>query len=160
MAIDRFERTVLVVHGARPASGQEWNRSLEEFNLPGVSGILIVVDPNYPGPTALQRAQASEAAKRTGLFPPIAVVTGSGLHRGIVTVISWMQKNNLVAFSPKELSAAMDFVRLEPERRGAALSRVHELARRVGSTWIAQTVSFPWPASQTVSDRSRSSMSK
>jgi hypothetical protein len=64
------------------------------------------------------------------------------MHRGIVTVVSWMQKGNVVAFSPNELSAAMDFAGLTPARRGVALSRVHELARRVGSTWIARTVTF------------------
>jgi hypothetical protein len=64
------------------------------------------------------------------------------VHRGIVTVFSWMQKGNVIAFSPKELPAAMDFVGLEPERRGVALSRVHELARRVGALWITQAVTL------------------
>lgn len=142
MAMEVFECALLVVHGARPASAQEWDRYLAEFIDPSLSGVLIVVDSSYPGPTALQRAQATDAAQQAGIFPPIAVVTGSRMHRGIVTVVSWMQRGNLIAFSPKELSAAMDFVGLEPERRVVALSRVHELARRVGSLWITQAVTL------------------
>jgi hypothetical protein len=142
MAMEVFGRTLLVVHGARPASVQEWDRYLVEFIVPGLSGVLIVVDSSYPGPTALQRAQATEAAKQAGIFPRIAVVTGSRMHRGIVTVVTWMQRGNLVAFSPKELPAAMDFVGIAPERRGVALSRVHELARRVGALWITQAVTL------------------
>jgi hypothetical protein len=142
MAMEVFERTLLVVHGARPASAQEWNRYLVDFIVPGLSGVLIVVDSSYAGPTALQRAQATDAAKQAGIFPPIAVVTGSRMHRGIVTVVSWMQKGNLVAFSPKELSAAMELVGLEPARHRVALLRVHELARRVGSIWITHAVTL------------------
>lgn len=142
MAMETFERSLLVVHGARPASAPEWNRYLAEFILPSLSGVLIVVDSSYAGPTALQRAQATDAAKQAGIFPPIAVVTGSRMHRGIVTVVSWMQRGNLVAFSPRELSSAMDFVGIEPARRGVALSRVHELARRVGALWITQAVTL------------------
>jgi hypothetical protein len=142
MVMEVFERTLLVVHGSRPASVQEWNRYLAQFINPGLSGVLIVVDSSYPGPTALQRAQATDAAKQAGIFPHIAVVTGSRMHRGIVTVVSWMQRGNLVAFSPRELPAAMDHVGLEPERRGVALSRVHELARRIGALWITQAVTL------------------
>ncbi len=142
MVMEVFERTLLVVHGSRPASAQEWNRYLAKFIDPGLSGVLIVVDSSYAGPTALQRAQATDAAKQAGIFPRIAVVTGSRMHRGIVTVVSWMQRGNLVAFSPRELAAAMDYVGLEPERRGVALSRVHELARRIGALWITQAVTL------------------
>lgn len=142
MAMEMFERSLLVVHGARPASAQEWNRYLAEFILPDLSGVLIVVDSSYAGPTALQRAQATDTAKQAGIFPRIAVVTGSRMHRGIVTVVSWMQRGNLVAFSPRELPAAMDYVGIAPDRRVVALSRVHELARRVGALWITQAVTL------------------
>jgi hypothetical protein len=140
--MERFERTLLAVHGPEPAPAEEWSRYVMESNAVDLAGVLVVVDLRYPGPTAVQRAQANSAAKARGKFPPIAVVIGSVMHRGIVTVFSWMQNNNIVPYSPYMLSAAMDYAGIAAKSHGIALSRVHEMARRVGSAWITSSVSF------------------
>jgi hypothetical protein len=140
MAMEMFERTLLAVHGPEPAAVAEWSQYVVDSNAAQLAGVLVVVDRSYPGPTPLQRAQANSAAKYHNKYPPIAVVTGSILHRGIVTVFSWMQKGNVVAYSPPQLSAAMDYAGIGATSRVKALSRVHELARRVGSSWIQDSV--------------------
>lgn len=142
MAVEMFERSLLAVHGPNPVGSEEWTRYVVDSNAAGVVGVLVVVDVGYPGPTPMQRGQANAAAKQHARFPPIAVVTGSALHRGIVTVFSWMQKGNVVAYAPSRLSAAMTFAGIGTVEHGRALSRVHELARRVGSAWIQHTVTF------------------
>ncbi len=140
MSMEMFGRTLLAVHGPEPATVAEWNRYVVDSNAAHVAGVLVVVDQSYPGPTALQRAQANATAKYHNRYPPIAVVTASILHRGIVTVFSWLQKGNILAYSPTQLSAAMDYARIAPTSRVSALSRVHELARRVGSSWIQDSM--------------------
>jgi hypothetical protein len=142
MAMEIFERSLLAVHGPEPAGAEEWTRYVVDSNAATVAGILVVVDAAYPGPTPVQRAQANSAAKQHGRYPPIAVVTGSVMHRGIVTLFSWMQKGNVVAYAPSRLAEAMMFAKIGTPLHGKALSRVHELARRVGSAWIQRAVNF------------------
>lgn len=142
MSVELFGRTLLAVHGPEPAAVGEWNQYVVDSNSAEVTGVLVVVDRSYPGPTALQRAQANAAAKYHNRYPPIAVVTASILHRGIVTVFSWMQKGNILAYSPAQLSAAMDYAGIGATLRVSALSRVHALARRVGSSWIQESMTL------------------
>jgi len=142
MVVEMFESCLLAVHGPEPAAAEDWTRYVVDSNAAAVAGVLVVVDAGYPGPTAMQRAQANAAARQHGRYPPIAVVTGSAMHRGIVTVFSWMQKGNVVAYAPSRLSQAMTFAKIGTLSHGKALSRVHELARRVGSAWIQRAVNF------------------
>lgn len=142
MAMEMFERSLLAVHGPNPAGSEEWTRYVLDSNAAGVVGVLVVVDASYPGPSPMQRGQANAAAKQHARYPPIAVVTGSAMHRGIVTVFSWMQKGNVVAYAPSRLSAAMTFAGIGTVGHGRALSRLHELARRVDSTWIQSSINF------------------
>lgn len=140
MQSEVFHGTVIVVHGPRQASTQEWNEHVIEYLTRRVSGVLVVTDINYPGPTPVQRAMANAAGNKHGHYPPIAVVTASPIHRGAVIVLGWMQKGNFTAYSPARLREAMAYARLQPEAVVPALNRVHELAARVGSTWIPRVV--------------------
>jgi hypothetical protein len=142
MSCEMFERTLIAVHGREPATTEEWTRYVTDSNAAGLAGVLVVTDAKYGGPTALQRAQANAAAKEHGRYPPIAVVIGSAAHRGIVKLFSWMQKGNVVAYAPTELVAAMRYAGIEPRAQGVALLRLHELARRVDSSWIQRFVTL------------------
>jgi hypothetical protein len=55
------------------------------------------------------------------------VVTQSAVHRGIVKVLGWLQKNpHVSAFHPSRLFEAMDFARVVPERRSSVIRYIHE----------------------------------
>ncbi len=148
-----FENTLLVVHGPKAASAEEWTAYAEEGTMLQYGGILVVTDVAYPGPDAKQRAEGSAAARRRG-YPHIAVVTASAVHRCIVTAFSWMQRGNVTAYHPSRLREAMDYARVSPARRTKVLLRVHDLARELESTWIPRSVR--WSSAMQFDDSSRS----
>jgi hypothetical protein len=116
-------------------------------------GVLVVTDLAYPGPDARQRVQGSAAVRKRGLYPHIAVVTASAVHRCIVTAFSWMQRGNVAAYHPSRLREAMDYAGVSPARRTKVLLRVHDLARELESTWIPRSVR--WSSAMQFDDSSR-----
>ena len=154
MCHEVFENTLLVVHGPRPASADEWAAYLADGLVLQYRGILVVTDLAYPGPDAKQRVQGSAAVRKRGVYPHIAVVTASAVHRCIVTAFSWMQRGNVAAYHPSRLREAMDYAGVSPARRTKVLLRVHDLARELGSTWIPRSVR--WSASMRADDLIRS----
>jgi hypothetical protein len=154
MCHEVFENTLLVVHGPKPASAEEWTAYTEEGTVLHYGGILVVTDIAYPGPDAKQRAQGTAAVRRRGVYPHIAVVTASAVHRCIVTAFSWMQRGNVTAYHPSRLREAMDYAGVSPARRTKVLLRVHDLARELESTWIPRSVR--WSSAMRFDDSSRS----
>ena len=153
MCHEVFENTLLVVHGPRPAAAEEWSAYLADGLVLQYGGVLVVADLASPGPNAKQRVEGSAAVRRRGVYPHIAVVTASTVHRCIVTAFSWMQRGNVVAYHPSRLREAMDFAGVSPARRTKVLLRVHDLARELESTWIPRSVR--WSSSMRADDLSR-----
>jgi hypothetical protein len=132
--------TLLCIHGPLDVNDEEWVAYCRDSATLSYVGTFAVVDRSGIGPNSRQRAEHSVAlAKRTSP-PRIAVVTDSKAHRGIVTVMNWMQRGTLKAFSPAQLREALNYAGVAPTARGQILRRVHELAIGVSSPWIAQTI--------------------
>jgi hypothetical protein len=153
MCHEVFENTFLVVHGPRPAAAAEWDAYLADGMVLQYGGVLVVTDIACPGPDAKQRVQGSAAVRKRGLYPHIAVVTASAVHRCIVTAFSWMQRGNVAAFHPSRLREAMDYAGVSPARRTKVLLRVHDLARELESTWIPRSVR--WSSAMRADDSSQ-----
>lgn len=112
------ENVVVVVHTSLPPSNDEWNNYIQTVVAAGRGhgGDLMrcrqLVMTDGGGPNSAQRAAAQKtAAQVNGEAMPVAVVSSSTLVRGIVTAFNWFNMNMKV-FSPVEVRAAFDFLRI------------------------------------------------
>jgi len=134
--------TLLIVHGPLAVDDAEWTSYCDESATLSCGGALVVVDRSSPGPNARQRAQLAECIARRGSHPQVAVIAASAAHRGIVTVMNWLQKGSVKAYSPARLSEALSYASVAPSARALVLRRVHELAVDLNSSWIVQAIAI------------------
>ena len=109
--------TMLVIQGPRAPSAEDWTAHCHGHATLSYAGVLVVADRGCPGPNPSQRTELTEAFKRRGVFPNVAVVTDSAAQRGIVTVMRWLQKNTLQAYAPIRLADALTFAGVAPAAR-------------------------------------------
>jgi hypothetical protein len=141
------ESTLLAVNGPNAISPEDWTSYCRCCGSLGYGGVLVIVDRSCSGPTSRQRAESAKTFEERGKFPNVAVVTASSAHRGIVTVMSWVQRANLRAYSPARLAEALRYAGVEPSAWGRILQRVHELALSLDAPWIVQNITLD-PASE------------
>jgi hypothetical protein len=134
--------TLLVVHGPGPVDAAEWSVYCVDCATLSYEGELVVVDRGCPGPTAQQRAELSKHFGKRAQAPNVAVVTASAAHRGIATVLNWLQKGTLKLYTPARIDEALAYAGIAPAVRPTILRRVHELAAAIDSTWIVQTIAL------------------
>ena len=132
--------TLLCIHGPLPVDDAEWTAYCAESVKLSHMGVLVVADRSSPGPNSRQRAELAESLAKRASHPKVAVVTASAAHRGIVTVMTWLQKGTVKAYSPARLSEALSYASVAPSARAQVLRRVHELGVDLDSRWIAQTI--------------------
>lgn len=142
MAFELVHQTLIVVHGPKAAAPDEWTAYATRSEGADYEGIVVVVDREFPGPSSAQRAAGSAALKRRGTFPNIAVVTPSTLHRGIVSVLGWLQRNNLSAFQPGRFEQALRYAKVPETQWPSTLERVHALATQLDAPWIVESCSL------------------
>jgi hypothetical protein len=134
--------TMLVVHGACAAASEEWNALCRDFDTLDFTGVLIVANRGCPGPTSHQRVRLAESFTKRGRYPNSAVVTDSPAHRGIVTVLNWMQKATLKAYGPARFTEALKYVGVAPSQREPMLRRIQELAVDLNAPCIVPTTAL------------------
>lgn len=61
-----------------------------------------------------------------GKFPTLAVLIGSPMARGVITALSWFNKN-VKAFAPDEEIDAFSYLGVPPELYGACSQELHRL---------------------------------
>jgi hypothetical protein len=135
MAYETWERTVLMVHGPCAFTPAEWTRYAERCAQNDYVGVIVLADPLCPGPNAKQRAESTRVWKARSAPPLVSVVTQSAVHRGMVTVMNWLQHGNVAAYHPSRLVEALQFARVAPAAQHGALEQLHALASRVESRW-------------------------
>lgn len=115
-------RLMLLVHGPTKPTDVEWNaylRALEQIGVdhPSGSGLLVIPESS---PTSAQRDQLRR-------FTPVslstAVVSGSLIDRGIVTMLGWVAP--IRAFAPADIDSAFQYLSVSPAEKVDAL---HNLA--------------------------------
>jgi len=134
--------TMLVVSGPWPPAPEEWNARCRDCATLDYGGVLVVVDPACPGPSSRQRMELAEAFKSRGCLTNVAVVTDSPAHRGIVTVMNWMQKGSLKAYGPARFAEALKHAGAAPSARAAIVRRVHELALQLNAPGIVRAMAL------------------
>ena len=133
---------LLVVHGPRTIDANEWSSYCLARGALSYEGELVVVDRSCPGPTSLQRAELSRSLGKRTPIPNVAVISASAAHRGIATVLNWMQKGTLKLYTPARLDDALKYAGVAPSAKGTILRRVRELAIAVDSPWIAEVIAL------------------
>jgi hypothetical protein len=133
MAYDIVGTTMVCIHAPGPIAEGDWQTFLDRYVLAAFTGCLVLVDAGSAGPDAGQRARLA-ACMRGREAPPVAVVTQSAVHRGIVKVIGWLQKSNhMTAFHPSRLAEAMDFARVAAADRAAIHRFIETEVARIGA---------------------------
>jgi hypothetical protein len=127
--ISSFEGSFgLTVHSAQPPSDSEWGEWMVGCRAIKASELRVLVFTDGGGPNTLQRATFTEYHRSEQ--PRIAVIS-TALHvRGIVTALSWFNKQ-IRLFSPAEARTALDFLGIGPDEANRHLVRAHEMGERL-----------------------------
>jgi hypothetical protein len=116
VASERVGYLRLVVAGTRAITDETWREHLGHSAADAVShqpahGVLFW-SPTQ-GPSARQRKMLTEEfanAIGTSAERRVAVLTDSAMVRGTVTAIHWFTRKKFIAFSPKEVDRALDWL--------------------------------------------------
>jgi hypothetical protein len=134
--------TLLLVHGPGAVDPVEWSAYCVDCATLSYEGELVVVDRGCVGPTSQQRAELSSSFAKRAQAPNVAIVTTSAAHRGIATVLNWLQKGTLKLYTPARMDEALAYAGVAVSARATVLRRIHELAASLDSTWIVQTIAL------------------
>jgi hypothetical protein len=140
MSCEVMAETLIVVHGPIAPDPGEWMAFANRSRARDFHGMLVIVDDAFPGPSAAQRSEIAASNKLRGVYPRVAVVTPSLVHRGMVTVIGWLQRNNLSSFHPDRLEQALAFTGAPQAAWPGIVERVHALATGLNAPWIVQHI--------------------
>lgn len=139
MACKRVGNVVIVVHNKEPPDNESWSGYLDTVLATGrangndLTNVKQLVVTEGGGPNASQRKAVDAASNQmNGKKSPAAVVTGSPLVRGIVTVFNWFNLN-LRVFAPEEFDKALQFLRIPSTEVPKILNEVRLLQAEVGS---------------------------
>lgn len=123
LRFDIVDHVLLIVHADVPPSDADWSRLILVRNASRERlRSHLVIAPPRASLNANQRADVARFMKETGIS--IAVVTDSALVRGVARAIGFLGVH-LRAFTPGELTSALDFA-IVPSSRHA------EFTRRIG----------------------------
>jgi hypothetical protein len=122
---------MLCVHGEEPPTSDEWRAFVRGCDALGSSkGMRVLLVLANVSLSAVQRGDAADTLKRNQV-KLAAIVTASRLTRGVVTAIGWVTGVNR-AYSPAELSLALDEVRVDGQTREELRRLAREFAVELG----------------------------
>jgi hypothetical protein len=119
MAVKIVDRLFIVAYGAAGPTAAEWTAYLDLMERQGIDRTMQLVVTDGGGPTAAQRRELDKLL--AGRTMPMAVVSGSIRVRGVVSVLSWLNRR-IRAFRPPELREALVYLGV-PARRGDLIER-------------------------------------
>lgn len=105
MAFTFVESVLVAVHLESPPMDDEWARYCAETYRVRKEMRGCLVHTLGGGPNSKQREQVRLAFDGTRP-PPVAVMTGSTLVRGIITSLNWFLDNQLAAFTLSDFDGA------------------------------------------------------
>lgn len=122
------------MHGLEDPHPDDWKEYVEALreSTKSLAATLLVVTDG-PGPSAVQRDMLKEMAPgslRT------AVVTGSSVARGIVTLLSWFH-DSIRAYAPAEIDRAFDYLTVADSERPLILKTVAALRAQLSGIGVA-----------------------
>jgi hypothetical protein len=94
----------------------------------------IVVFSAGGGPTPTQRKELEDLTATKAEDLRVAIITASRVARGIVTAIRWYRGDSNVAFDPKNVDLAFNFLELTAEEREFVLAYTFAMGDRLGIT--------------------------
>lgn len=125
-----IDRLFLVAYGTEDPTDGEWFGYIEEIKRHGVDRTMQLVCTEGGGPNATQRRYLEEAL--AGRTVPVAVLSSSVSVRGMVSAMSWVNRE-IRAFPPAGLLDALAYLEI-PASRADLIEREiqklrHELRR-------------------------------
>lgn len=135
LLFERVHDLLILVHSAANPSEEEWNvyvRFVQETQLSSSPVAALLVYTRGGAPNAGQRKAVLSAADSTHCLT--GVCTDSAIARGVLTAMSWLNKQPMYAFKLEEVDLALQMLEVPFEHRAAAkavLTRLHaQLERR------------------------------
>jgi hypothetical protein len=113
MAVRRVDRLFIVVYGATNPTDDDFGRFLESLNRFGVDGSMHLVVTEGGEPSQEHRARLRALIR--GRFVPVAVLSSSRRQRAMVNMQAWFRIPTK-AFKMSEVHAALDYLRIPPQR--------------------------------------------
>lgn len=139
MAVKRVGNIIIAVHNKEAPDNETWNSFIEitlatgRANGNDLSNVRQLVVTEGGGPNAAQRKAVDIASNSmNGKKVSVAVVTGSPVVRGIVTVFNWFNLH-LRVFTPDEMDKALQYLRIPTHDVTKILNEVRQLQIEVGS---------------------------
>ncbi len=119
---------MLAVYTENPPGDEEWAEYLRVVGDLQPKDAMLILSAGG-GPSLMQRRDLEEATSHhTGR---VAVVTTSRIARGIVTALSWLDRN-IKAFDPTHRDAAFDYLEIADEGREDLLVKAQAMAAHLG----------------------------
>ena len=131
LCLTSLGRTLVLVHRPCAIDTNEWQAHIDALLAQRPSGVVVVVPPGCPGPSADQRRRLGSALAGLGDLP-IGVLTRSALHRHLITAINWITGGGTRAFAPSHLADAMEYAAVPVEQRATVAAKIAQLAHQMG----------------------------
>jgi len=103
---------VVALHNVEPPVPQEWSEMMAGVRAIPLKELKVLVFTDGGGPDAIMRGELTDYT--AGQHPKIAVLSESLKVRGILTAISWFNRN-IKQFAPTTPQNAFDFLSLGRE---------------------------------------------
>jgi hypothetical protein len=135
MVCQRVGSVIVLVHGPESPTQAEWDKYLElvEQSSGLATQVLVYSKKGAPGPKQRADVQRLYNGYPKGA-PPVAVVTGDTIARGVVKAISWIYGGDKIrAFAPEEVELALEWLKLDKRSLGEVRSMLPALKLRVGA---------------------------
>jgi len=117
----------ILVHGELPPTDDEWGAWLDSLEQrvekmrKGSPRCLVIADNVAPSPK--QRVALNKLVQKFGAPVPTAVITHSVAARGVVSILGWFN-SAIRAFSPNELTEALQYLSIDLAQREDVLTRI------------------------------------
>lgn len=131
---------MVVLHTTSPPSESEWTKWMEALRRIPVHRLKMLVFSDGGAPDTLQRGVFIDHLGSAQ--PPIAVVSNALAIRGVVTAISWFNRQ-VKLFSPAQLPAAFAHLGVSPDQGRGLLSVAQRATAELGTILAAFKASPP-----------------
>lgn len=115
MAFRVVDQVLVLVHAEQDPSDDEWMEYVLEIKRQGTLLLPQVVFTAGGRPNSVQRKMLTDVLAGRGM--KVAVLSVSTMVRGVVTAISWFNRD-IRAFDPSELHRALDYLGVPPAQAG------------------------------------------
>ena len=126
--------TMIVLHTASAPSELEWTSWLAALRMMPKQRLKMLIFTDGGVPNTLQRGSFLDVL--ADAQPPIAFVSNVPDVRGVVTAISWFNKN-VKLFTPAKLAEAFAHLGVNPERGRALYSTAQRATAQLGTVLSA-----------------------